>query len=81
MIDPKAAQWYIKAMIGSVSHDFQEETIESKARWFQSLPVSERIELLCLFTDLVFENNPTIAERKNDQPAGRRIRILSRASS
>ena len=56
-------------MIGTISHDLQAETPEAKARWFQSLSLEERMEMLCLFTDLVFENNPLIAERKNNQPA------------
>ncbi len=69
----------IEAMIETISHNLEEETAESKARWFQSLPLSERIEMLCLFTDLVLENNPMISERKNDQPAVGRIRVLSQA--
>jgi hypothetical protein len=66
-------------MTMTISHDFQEETLEAKACWFQSLPISERIELLCSLTDLVLENNPTIAERKDDQPARGRVRVLSKA--
>ena len=30
----------------SISHDRQEETPEAKARWFQSLSMSERMDLL-----------------------------------
>jgi hypothetical protein len=37
----------------AISHDYQEETVEAKARWFQALPLAERMELLCLFTDLI----------------------------
>jgi len=58
----------------SVSHDIQEKTIEAKARWFQSLPISERIEIFCAFTDLILEINPTIADHKDDQPA----RVISK---
>ncbi len=36
-------------MIPSISHDRNEETPEAKARWFQSLSLSERMELLCAF--------------------------------
>ena len=64
-----------------ISHDFQEETPEAKARWFQSLTLEERIELLCLFTDLVLENNPMMVERKDDQPVAGRVRVLSGARS
>ena len=35
-----------------ISHDRRDESIEAKARWFQSLSLPERMELLCEFTDL-----------------------------
>ena len=73
-----STQRYSKSMTGTVSHSFHEETLESKARWFQSLPISERIELLCSFTDLMLENNPSIVEYKDDQPARGRVRVLSK---
>lgn len=66
-------------MVMTISHDFEEETPEAKARWFQSLPPSERMDLLCFFTDLVLENNPRIAERKDAEPVAGRIRVLSKA--
>jgi hypothetical protein len=59
-----------------ITHDIQEEIFGSKARWFQSLPLTERMEMLCEFTDLVLENNPLIVERKDDQPAVGRVRVL-----
>lgn len=45
-----------------VSHSFEDETIESKTRWFKSLSISERMDMLCFFTDMIFENNPKIIE-------------------
>ncbi len=66
-------------MIETISHDFEEETPESKARWFQSLSLSERMEMLCFFTDLVLENNPMIARRQDDQPNAKSIRVLSKS--
>ncbi len=66
-------------MVEAISHDLQEETIEAKARWFQSLSLAERMEILCSFTDLVLENNPEIAERKDDKPFAGRVRVLSKA--
>lgn len=66
-------------MIETISHDIAEETSEAKARWFQSLSLSERMDLLCLFTDLVLENNPLIAERKDAEPIAGRVRVLSKA--
>jgi len=50
-------------MSGAISHDRQEETPEAKACWFQSLPLSERMDLLCFFTDLILANNPRIVEQ------------------
>jgi hypothetical protein len=61
----------------AISHDHQEETIEAKARWFQSLSLKERMDLLCAFTDLILASNPDVVERKNAQPVEGRIRVLS----
>jgi len=61
----------------SISHDRQEETIEAKARWFQSLPLSERMELLCVFTDLILTSNPRIVEQKDAQAIEGCVRVLS----
>ena len=61
-----------------ISHDRQEETIEAKARWFQSLLLAERMDLLCFFTDLILDNNPDILEQKDVQPIPGRIRVLSK---
>ena len=62
----------------AVSHDRQEETLEAKARWFQSLSLSERMDLLCSFTDLILATNPKIVEQKDAQPIPGRIRVLSK---
>lgn len=66
------------AMHNVISHDFEEETPEAKARWFQSLPLSERMDMLCSFTDLVLTSNPKIVEQKDAQQASERIRVLSK---
>jgi hypothetical protein len=63
----------------AISHDYQEETIEAKARWFQALPLAERMELLCFFTDLILTVNPHIVEQKDAQPFAGRVRILTPA--
>jgi hypothetical protein len=62
----------------TISHDRRDETPEAKARWFQSLSLPERMDLLCFFTDLVLSNNPQILERKDAQPIEGRIRVLSK---
>ena len=62
----------------TVSHDRRFETIEAKARWFQTLSIEERADLLCDFTDMFLEINPEVARRKNAQPVIGRILVLSR---
>jgi hypothetical protein len=62
---------------GSISHSRSEETMEAKARWFQSLALSDRMDLLCAFTDLALSANPTLQERKHAQPVAGRIQVLS----
>jgi hypothetical protein len=64
-------------MSGTVSHDRKDETIEAKTRWFRSLPLSERMEMLCSFTDLALALNPSLPDLKDAQQTKRRIRILS----
>ena len=63
----------------SVSHSRSDETIEAKARWFQSLTLSERMDMLCAFTDLALSVNPTLQEHKHAQPVAGRIQVLSAA--
>lgn len=62
-----------------ISHDFNEESIEAKVRWFRALPLSERMEILCSYTDLALETNPDLAGKKDAQPIKGRVRILSEA--
>jgi hypothetical protein len=62
----------------TVSHDRQDETPEAKARWFQSLSLVERMELLCLYTDLILSINPDIADRKHVKPAKGRVLVVSK---
>ena len=62
----------------SVSHDREEESIEAKARWFQSLSLEERMDLLCSYTNLILSNNPRIAEQKDVRQTKGRIQIVSK---
>jgi hypothetical protein len=62
-----------------VSHTRNDETIEAKALWFQSLTLAERMDLFCEFTDLALEINPHLPDSKDAQPTQRRIRVLSAA--
>jgi hypothetical protein len=63
----------------SISHSFEEESPDAKARWFQSLSIQERMELLCSYTNLILAGNPKIVEKKDARPASDRIRILTKA--
>lgn len=68
-------------MIPSISHNRQDETLEAKARWFQSLSLVERMDLLCSFTDLILINNPKILDLKNVEPTWGSFRIVSQTPS
>ena len=61
----------------AVTHDRREETIEAKTRWFRSLPLSDRMDLLCFVTDLALSGNPRLPERKHAEPVAGRIQVLS----
>jgi hypothetical protein len=60
-----------------ISHDRQEESIEAKVLWFKSLSLSERMEMLCVFTDLALSLNPGLAEKKDAQQTKKCVQILS----
>ena len=62
-----------------ISHDRREETIKAKARWFQTLLIGVREDLLCYFTDMILDINPKIAERRNAQPIAGRILVIPKA--
>ena len=61
----------------SISHDRNDESLEAKAQWFQSLSLAERMQLLCEFTELVLENNPRVPEVGRAQSSTGRVRVLS----
>lgn len=61
-----------------ISHDMAEETIEAKARWFQSLTMEQRMRVFTDFMDLIFAVNPHIADFKDAEQLKRGIPILSK---
>ena len=63
---------------GSISYNREEETPEAKARWFQSLDMSDRMEMLCAFTDLALTVTPSLQEGKHAQSVTGRVQVLSR---
>jgi len=66
-------------MTSQISHDRNDESIEAKTLWFRSLSLSERMNVLCAFTDLSLELNPQLPDKKHAQPTKGRVRILSAA--
>lgn len=62
-----------------MSHDRAEETAEAKARWFQSLPMSDRMDMLCSFTDLALSVNPGLQDKKHAQSPRGRVQVISKA--
>jgi len=65
-------------MIKTVSHNRSDDKIEAKVRWFRSLSIAERMDLLCSFTDMFLSVNPTLTEKRNAQPVAGRIQVLAR---
>jgi hypothetical protein len=66
-----------QAMIESVSHSFEDETPQAKAKWFQSLSLEERMEVFVAFTNLILENNPDIVKQKDVRPLLKDVRVLT----
>jgi len=64
-------------MIETISHDFKDEEIESKARWFQSLSLDERMSVFVSFINLILQNNPDIVKKKYVRPASDRVAVIS----
>jgi hypothetical protein len=61
----------------SVSYGREEESLQAKTRWFKSLTLESRMDLLCSFTDLVLEQNPKISDKKDAQPIKRTFQVVS----
>lgn len=68
---------YNAGMDPDVFTECDEESPEAKARWFQSLPMQDRMELLCAYTDLILSVNPRIADAKNAEQTSGSVRILT----
>jgi len=60
-----------------ISHSRADESIEAKTLWFSSLPLRERMVLLCEFTELALAVNPGLLEQSDAEPPGRRVLVLS----
>ncbi|OQY33900.1 MAG: hypothetical protein B6I38_03030 [Anaerolineaceae bacterium 4572_5.1] len=65
----------------TISHSFEDETLEAKTYWFKTLSPKERLEMLSWFTDLALMGNPKIMEQKDAQPIAGRVLVLSKTPS
>ena len=66
-------------MNAQISHDRNDESIEAKVNWFRMLSLSERMDLLCTYTDLALELNPRLSDKMDAQPSKRTFQIISAA--
>jgi hypothetical protein len=62
-----------------ISHDREDESPAAKARWFQSLSLTERMEFLCYVTDLALMANPGLAESEHAPQTAGRVRVVRAA--
>ena len=61
----------------SVSHDRREETPEAKTRWFRSLSMADRMQMLCDLTDLALTVTPSLLEKKRAESTPGRVQVIS----
>lgn len=61
------------------SHEFREESLEAKIRWFHSLSMEERLEAFIAWMELLLSLNPELLERKKRQPppGGLRAQVVT----
>jgi hypothetical protein len=62
----------------AISHDRDEESLEAKTKWFQTLSMNERTNFLCQFTDMLLGVNPSVVEQKDAQPIEGRVLVVSK---
>ena len=60
-----------------ISTNREDETLEAKARWYQSLSLDERMEVFCSYTELILAVQPDIVENRDAKSVTGCIRFLS----
>ena len=63
-------------MAFGVHHGWEHETIEAKARWFQSLSAEDRLDLLWEFMEMIRSASPSLLEKRNAEQSAKGVRIL-----
>ncbi|MBI2264373.1 MAG: hypothetical protein HYU64_04290 [Armatimonadetes bacterium] len=61
-----------------IVHTFVEEMPEAKARWFRSLPLEARMDILCAYTDLALAVHPDLSRKRNVTSVTGRVQVLTR---
>jgi len=64
-------------MNGGISHKRSDESLSAKAKWFGSLPIEERMQVFCDFTEMILAVNPKILKCKHVKPIPGRIQVLT----
>ena len=63
----------------TIEHDRIFESLTEKAIWFQTLSVSERLDMLVFLTDMALELNPRIKEYKDAESTTGRVLVITPA--
>jgi hypothetical protein len=63
-------------MTPTIGHDRNFETIEAKTLWFSSLPLEERMEIFCSFTDLAVSISPELIHQCEHKPIPGHVQVL-----
>jgi len=68
-----------KSSLGTILHSWNDESIEAKTRWFQSLSMEERLQVWGEFMDMILSINPNVARQNiHVDSTAKRIRIISK---
>ena len=59
------------------SHSRDEESLEAKARWSQSLSVEERMEIFYEWCEMALAVDPDLLKRKKRWPHAKSVLVLS----
>ena len=52
-----------------LSHEFIDESLTEKARWFSKLTIEERMAWLDEWTEIIIRNNPGVLDKFQDDNA------------
>lgn len=75
-MDNKFQPCYVLYMEYGISHSFEDETLEAKARWFLEKPVEERLREA--LEDMAFANKLARTDIRDDRKTFKTFRVLER---